>query len=546
MLGTMTNGDPPQISVAVGIVIGLVASLIQSAGLTMQRKSHLMNESLPEEERKPERRRPLWLFGFTIFFTSNVFGSVFQIASLPVVILAPLGAVSLLWNALFAKLLLGDVFSRYMIFGTFLIAGGAVLIAIFGIVPEPTHSLEDLLRLFGRKTFIVYFSLLGTFLAIILIITHIAESRIPVEFIYDSPATEPVPLPRESDNGLEVPLTTAAGRASERTPLLMIDNKSQTSLAAMSNQQKYIARTKISIFNGLVYYDQLALLSTFKLCMVLLGITVLLLGVWAVSMQPGGNTRVEVGTWQEGTEVLTAEITGTESVVVTAGQEVDPNNDPSTGTTRHSRTIYTRATTTSGGGVPTLILSTSPDSLAERERDESISPLPRDRHPSGGVSPPATPFPSLIRSPTRASRGGYGDLGHGPHSPGSPDAQMHGHGHRPTRRKWSTFFDSQQGTTAGLSIGLSATSPGFALVPSERRRVSSATYSVDSVGIGRRTVSESDVLRRGSLGSPRGAEDAVAGLGSATSGRYGATQTTEQPSGSDKKGWKWLRGVFKL
>ncbi|KAG8781348.1 hypothetical protein FRC16_002884 [Serendipita sp. 398] len=410
----------------------------------------------------------------------------------------------------------------------------------------------------------------------------------------------------------------------------MIDNKSQTSLAAMSNQQKYIARTKMwvaisyasasgilsgmclifaksgvellvltisgknqffrweswvlvaglvifsllqlwylhksliladptlvcplafcfynlsSIFNGLVYYDQLALLSTFKLCMVLLGITVLLLGVWAVSMQPGGNTRVEVGTWQEGTEVLTAEITGTESVVVTAGQEVDPTNDPSTGTTRHSRSIYTRATTTSGGGVPTLILSTSPDSLAERERDESISPLPRDRHPSGGVSPPATPFPSLIRSPTRASRGGYGDLGHGPHSPGSPDAQMHGHGHRPTRRKWSTFFDSQQGTTAGLSIGLSATSPGFALVPSERRRVSSATYSVDSVGIGRRTVSESDVLRRGSLGSPRGAEDAVAGLGSATSGRYGATQTTEQPSGSDKKGWKWLRGVFKL
>ncbi|KAG9022207.1 hypothetical protein FS842_006254, partial [Serendipita sp. 407] len=237
MLGTMTNGDPPQISVAVGIVIGLVASLIQSAGLTMQRKSHLMNESLPEEERKPERRRPLWLFGFTIFFTSNVLGSVFQIASLPVVILAPLGAVSLLWNALFAKLLLGDVFSRYMIFGTFLIAGGAVLIAIFGIVPEPTHSLEDLLRLFGRKAFIVYFSLLGAFLAIILIITHLAESRIPAEFIYDSPATEPVPLPRESDNGLEVPLTTAAGRASERTPLLMIDNKSQTSLAAMSNQQ---------------------------------------------------------------------------------------------------------------------------------------------------------------------------------------------------------------------------------------------------------------------------------------------------------------------
>lgn len=97
-----------------------------------------------------------------IFISSNLLGSLFQIASLPVVILAPLGAVSLLWNAFFARLLLGDVFSPYMIFGTIAIAGGAVLIAVFGIVPEPTHSLESLLILFARKAFVVYFTLLGT------------------------------------------------------------------------------------------------------------------------------------------------------------------------------------------------------------------------------------------------------------------------------------------------------------------------------------------------------------------------------------------------
>ena len=49
-----------------------------------------------------------------------------------------------------------------MIFGTIAIAGGAVLIAVFGIVPEPTHSLESLLILFARKAFVVYFTLLGT------------------------------------------------------------------------------------------------------------------------------------------------------------------------------------------------------------------------------------------------------------------------------------------------------------------------------------------------------------------------------------------------
>jgi hypothetical protein len=45
-----------------------------------------------------------------------------------------------------------------MILGTILIAGGAILIAVFGIVPEPTRSLEDLLELFRRPAFAAYFS----------------------------------------------------------------------------------------------------------------------------------------------------------------------------------------------------------------------------------------------------------------------------------------------------------------------------------------------------------------------------------------------------
>jgi hypothetical protein len=104
-----------------------------------------------------------------IFLSSNILGSIFQIASLPVVILAPLGAVSLLWNAFFARILLGDGLSLWMVLGTILIAGGAILIGIFGVVPEPTHSLEDLLALFRRPTFVVYFSLLGFVVVVCLI-----------------------------------------------------------------------------------------------------------------------------------------------------------------------------------------------------------------------------------------------------------------------------------------------------------------------------------------------------------------------------------------
>ncbi|KAF8846389.1 hypothetical protein BDN67DRAFT_961117 [Paxillus ammoniavirescens] len=159
------------ISIPVGIFIGLLASFVQSLGLAIQRRSHVLNSKLPELERKVEHRRPLWLLGFAIFFTSNILGSLIQIASLPVVILAPLGAVSLLWNALFAQLL----FRPPLILGTALIAGGAALIAVYGIVPETPRSLDELMALFARPAFIAWFCVEGAVVLVCLIVTHAAE-----------------------------------------------------------------------------------------------------------------------------------------------------------------------------------------------------------------------------------------------------------------------------------------------------------------------------------------------------------------------------------
>ncbi|KZT65147.1 hypothetical protein DAEQUDRAFT_731770 [Daedalea quercina L-15889] len=221
-MAVQLDGDS-QISIPVGITVGLLASFVQSLGLTVQRKSHVLNQQLPEDEQKVEHRRPLWLLGFAIFISSNLFGSIFQIASLPVVILAPLGAVSLLWNAFFARILLGDVFSIWMLLGTLLIAGGAVLIAIYGIVPEPTHSLEDLLMLFNRPVFIVYFSLLGMVTVVSLAITHITEYsyRRRMKLPHVSPPLSPLILPTSQPSILTNSTTaTNAVDHTERTPLI--------------------------------------------------------------------------------------------------------------------------------------------------------------------------------------------------------------------------------------------------------------------------------------------------------------------------------------
>lgn len=216
----------PHISIPLGIVIGLLASSVQSLGLTIQRKSHVLNQFLPEHQQRVEHRRPLWLLGFAIFISSNVLGSLVQIASLPVVILAPLGAVSLLWNAFFARFILGDIFSPWMILGTILIAGGATLIAVFGIVAEPTRSLEDLLALFRRPAFVLYFSILGVGVFGCLVITHIADyysSQNLTRLLSETSSVSSTPrsaTPTISPKPSSESMTTGAAIATERTPLL--------------------------------------------------------------------------------------------------------------------------------------------------------------------------------------------------------------------------------------------------------------------------------------------------------------------------------------
>ncbi|PFH54471.1 hypothetical protein AMATHDRAFT_83004 [Amanita thiersii Skay4041] len=205
------------LSISLGILCGLLASCVQSLGLTIQRKSHIQNQALPEHLKVADHKRPLWLLGVAIFVSSNVLGSLVQIASLPVVILAPLGAVSLLWNAFFARIILGDVFSPWMLLGTLLIAGGAVLIAVFGIVPETRHSLDDLLELFSRPAFIAYFSILGVMLVVCLAFAHIAEYTLIKRSgnLCSSPLQVSFNLPSEHSTW-----NSSENTATERTPLL--------------------------------------------------------------------------------------------------------------------------------------------------------------------------------------------------------------------------------------------------------------------------------------------------------------------------------------
>jgi hypothetical protein len=150
----------PGAGVAVGIVVGLLSTCVQSVGLTLQRKSHMLEDCKEEHEtrRAPYRRRR-WQIGMSLFLLANIIGSTIQITTLPLPLLSTLQASGLVFNSIMASLILKESWTWRTLAGTALVAGGAVLISLFSALPEPSHNLEQLLRLLWYPNFLVWFIL---------------------------------------------------------------------------------------------------------------------------------------------------------------------------------------------------------------------------------------------------------------------------------------------------------------------------------------------------------------------------------------------------
>jgi magnesium transporter len=160
----------------VGIIVGLLSTSIQSLGLTLQRKSHLIEDAKDDvDTRRPAYKRRKWQLGMLMFVVSNIVGSTIQITTLPLPVLSTLQASGLVFNTLFATLLLKEPFTRYSLIGTILTCAGAALIATFGAIGEPAHNLGQLLELLARWQFIVWMS--GTLVVVVatILLAHILK-----------------------------------------------------------------------------------------------------------------------------------------------------------------------------------------------------------------------------------------------------------------------------------------------------------------------------------------------------------------------------------
>jgi hypothetical protein len=246
-----------------------------------------------------------------------------------------------------------------------------------------------------------------------------------------------------------------------------------------------------SIVNGLVYFDQFSLIPWNHLALVGSGIIILLGGVWVVSFNSGGG-GVNVGTWRD------EDSEGSESDGSEPCEEVSPDTRG-----RPAR--------------DTVLLERS--AISESDAPYSTHD-PRPRTMSSG-SRRVQDYASLSQ--------GVGDRPSLSIRPGAQRRRQTNELRSPIQQHNALSPQLPAALGVGFSIGISPASPGFVVVPRERRRKVSG-MSVESQI--RRSQSEGDVFP-----VPGPVDEAVERTLSEGADLHPPPQRSR---------WGWLRGVFKI
>ena len=205
--------------------------------------------------------------------------------------------------------------------------------------------------------------------------------------------------------------------------------------------------------NGLVYFNQVQLIKAFHLGLVGMGIIILLGGVWVVSIHSGGR-GVDIGSWSEDGKVVENE------TILHIGE-------PEQGETSFLEVVYSNADSVSRsdstrkplGSISEPTQSTSAISTeARRSENAQVSYLhPWHRHTMYSTAPPLSPVPTSRRTDLRRR---------------FSDAYRSSTASHQLPRMFVPPLVTVPTLRAGLQIGLSPISPGFSIVPTERRRLS--------------------------------------------------------------------------
>lgn len=157
----------------VGLLITVGASLTTALSLNITKLDLSRQEAIPPSQRRPDYLRPFWLVGLVLYIASQVVGSTLALSFLPAQYVAPLSSSSLIFNFVFAYLLVGTPIAKSDVVGTATIVVSIVGIVVFGnqkrasdFDADANLSLSTLKVLWGRSDWIAYFVCLEVAIAV--------------------------------------------------------------------------------------------------------------------------------------------------------------------------------------------------------------------------------------------------------------------------------------------------------------------------------------------------------------------------------------------
>jgi uncharacterized membrane protein len=170
-----TDYDGPNQAIwVIGFTIAVVFSFLASIGINLQKKALKQNELLPEP--KPAYRLPLWTLGFVLCAVGSVLDFVaFGLA--PQSLLAPLAALTLVWNMMLAPCFNKEKLSKKDVVSTLIIFVGATIAVVFASHTSPSYNLDMLLQLYRDPLTIVYFVVV-----VLAVVAHFAAIKIVDSF----------------------------------------------------------------------------------------------------------------------------------------------------------------------------------------------------------------------------------------------------------------------------------------------------------------------------------------------------------------------------
>eukprot|EP00708_Paratrimastix_pyriformis_P002676 GAFH01001428.1.p1 GENE.GAFH01001428.1~~GAFH01001428.1.p1 ORF type:complete len:487 (-),score=99.70 GAFH01001428.1:178-1599(-) len=285
----------------VGMIFAITGNLINSISFNVQKVS----QEKAFKAKKSFMKFPLWWLGLSLMLLGE-FGNFYAYAWAPASLVSPLGAVSVVANAILAFIFLHERPAKWEIVGVILTIVGGAVICVFSPNGEQQVDAATLLEYMQEPLFIAYCAILVCALVALFVLScrPIAQRQVLIYVLICSDLSSFTVM---SSKGLSVFLQlTFAGDSQLGSPLLWIF--AVITIVTGVTQVKYLNKallyfrssevtpiyyvlyTLCAIVAGIVLYKEFDSFSALNMSMFLLGLGVTFVGVYLITHRRAANT----------------------------------------------------------------------------------------------------------------------------------------------------------------------------------------------------------------------------------------------------------------